>query len=131
MHLSISPKKTQWTRYSIFAIMIVACIACSSASNDPSLTPSSQLLPGEEIWKQGISSFLFGTNDTHEWSAQNFETRPSIQQSLRNEPDYDISLDSYLKQWNSVIPMLRQINPAAKFIGPVVSSAPSSFLNGF
>jgi hypothetical protein len=37
-----------------------------------------------------------------------------------NEPDYNgISLESYLKQWNTTIPLLRKINPAAKFIGPV------------
>ncbi len=195
MHQSTSQKKTQWLRYSIFAVVIVSCIACSQASNNSQLAPSSQLLPGEKIWKHGVSSFLFGTNDTHEWSTQNLETQPAIQKSLRsagftlirsffqdgasdsdieqrigaiensgahclgvitnifnvtydkhlvqylgnrcliyefgNEPDFDTSLDSYLKQWNSVIPILRQINPAAKFIGPVVSSAPSSFLNGF
>lgn len=195
MHLSISPKKIRWLMYSILAIIIVFYIVFSQVSNNLSLGPSSQLLPGEEIWKQGISSFLFGTNDTHEWSTQNLETQPAIQKSLHsagftlirsffqdgasdseieqriraiensdahclgvitnifnvtydkhlvqylgnrclmyefgNEPDSDISLDSYLKQWDSVIPILRQINPAARFIGPVVSSAASSFLNGF
>src|SRR5437588_182555 len=91
MHPSNSQKKTRWLRWSIFAIMIVSCIACSPATNNPpqapsspTQAPSSQLLPGEEIWKQGVSSFLFGTNDTHEWYAQNFETQPAIQESLRN-----------------------------------------------
>jgi len=196
MDQSISQKKTRWLRYSIFAILIVSCIACSPAPKDPSLSPSSQLLPGEEIWKHGISSFLFGTNDTHEWSAQNFETQPAIQKSLRNarftlirsffqngasdsdikqriraiensgahclgiidnifngtydkhlvqylgsrclmyefgnEPDLTgISIDAYLKQWNSLIPVLRHINPAAKFIGPVVSQGSTEFIQGF
>ena len=148
-------------------------------------------LPGQQLWKQGISSFLFGTNDTQEWYSNNVETSPAIQQSLKdahftlmrtfffdksladghpttdaeieqrletveksgmtclgvlhnifdvnfdkhvvtyagsrcqmyefgNEPDYNgISIETYLEQWNKVIPLLRQINPEAKFIGPV------------
>lgn len=196
MRRPISPKKIWWLGYTVFAAMIVFCIIYFSMPNKQLLTHSSQLLPGERIWKQGISSFLFGTNDTYEWSIQNFETQPAIQKSLRsagftlirsffqdgasdsdieqriraiensgayclgvitnifnvtydehlvqylgnrclmyefgNEPDYnDISIDTYLKQWNSVIPLLRHINAHAKFIGPVASSATSSFLNDF
>src|SRR5437660_195586 len=141
-------------------------------------------LPGQQLWKQGVSSFLFGTNDTYEYSSQNIQTQPAIQRDLRqagftlmrsffsdnasdaaieqniqtveksgakclavmtnifdvpfdthlvrylghrcllyefgNEPDYNnISITSYLQQWNTLIPALRRINPAAKFIGPV------------
>jgi len=141
-------------------------------------------LPGQQIWRQGVSSFLFGTNDIYEWSSQNIETQPAIQQALRragftlirsffpdnasdssieqrlqtiensgahclgvitnifnvpfdehlvrylgsrcqmyefgNEPDYNgISIETYLRQWNEVIPVLRHINPGARFIGPV------------
>ena len=141
-------------------------------------------LPGQQIWKQGISSYLFGTNDTYEFFGHNIQTEPTIQEGLRNagftlirsffpddasdtviekriraiensgaqclgvitnisnvafdehlvrylgdrcqmyefgnEPDYNgISVDTYLQQWNSVIPLLRHINPDAKFIGPV------------
>jgi hypothetical protein len=37
-----------------------------------------------------------------------------------NESDYsNISIASYLKQWNTLVPALRRINPAARFIGPV------------
>jgi lysophospholipase L1-like esterase len=198
MHSLIIRKRTRWLRYSIFAFMIVCCIACSSGSktNNPSAKPSSQLLPGQQIWKQGVSSFLFGTNDTEEWSSQNLETQPDIQDSLRsagftlirsffqdnasdsdneqrikaiensgahclgvitnifnatydehlvqylgsrclmyefgNEPNYNnISLDSYLKQWNNLIPKLRHINPAAKFIGPADYTPTSTFMGGF
>ncbi len=141
-------------------------------------------LPGQQTWKDNISSFLFGTNDTYEWYKQNIQTETSIQQALRdagftlmrsfffdnlsdaeiekrittieqsgthclgvitniynssfdehlirylgqrcdlfefgNESDYnDISIESYLQQWNTLIPLLRSINPQAKFIGPV------------
>jgi hypothetical protein len=195
MFPGISQKKTLWLRYSIYAIIVIACTACSSL-NGPWQHPSSQMLPGEQIWKQGVSSFLFGTNDTHEWSTQNFETQPVIQESLRsagftiirsffqdnasdadieqriksiensdahclgvifnifnvtydehlvkylgsrclmyefgNEPDYNgISVDTYLRQWNTLIPALRKINPEAKFIGPVLSTANLDYLHDY
>jgi len=141
-------------------------------------------LPGQQIWKQGVSSYLFGTNDTYEWLEHNIQTEPAIHEALRNagftlirsffpdnasdtvieqrmstieksgarclgvitnisnvtfdehlvsylgnrcqlyefgnEPDYyGVPFDFYLQQWNNVIPLLRHINPHAKFIGPV------------
>lgn len=148
-------------------------------------------LPGSTIWKDGASSFLFGTNDGYEWSAQNIETQPAIQLALRdagftlvrtfipdnasdaaieqriatiehigakclavlmnvantkfnqhvvsylgnrcqlyefgNEPDYErIPFNQYMAAWNTTIPLLRHINPSAKFIGPAVINS-----NGF
>ena len=54
-----------------------------------------------------------------------------------NESDYSyIPIASYLKQWNTLIPALRRINPAAKFIGPVtynyrgINNYMMSFLEG-
>src|SRR6185437_4854949 len=47
-------------------------------------TPPPGALPGSQIWNSGASSFLFGTNDSYEWSDQNLETMPSIQLALRN-----------------------------------------------
>lgn len=198
-----SQRKKPWPLIHTFVLMILACTACSSTTVNPPLppishplAPSTQKLPGEEIWKNGVSSFLFGTNDTHEWSTQNFETEPAIQESLRNagftlirtffqdnasdanieqrikaiensgahclgvifnifnatydehlvqylgsrclmyefgnEPDYNgISVGAYLKQWNSVIPLLRHINPNAKFIGPATISASGNFMKAF
>ena len=41
------------------------------------------LLPGQQEWVNGASSYLFGTNDTYEWSSQNIETQPAIQTALR------------------------------------------------
>jgi len=162
----------------------------SNSSNTPVAAPATQL-PGQQIWKQGVSSFLFGTNDTQEWAKNNVETNTAIQQSLKsahmtlmrtfffdksladrhpttdaeieqrlltiensgmtclgvlhnifnvafdkhvvtyagnrcqiyefgNEPDYNgISIGAYLQQWNTVIPLLRKVNPGARFIGPV------------
>lgn len=149
------------------------------------------LLPGQQLWKDNVSSFLFGTNDTQEWTTNNVETNPAIQRDLKdahftlmrtfffdrslldghsttdaeinqrlqtienssmiclgvlepidnpafiehvvsyagsrcnlyefgNEPDKQ-SMQAYILAWNSLIPKLRKINPAAKFIGPVVA----------
>lgn len=177
--------------------MLISCLACAACSNtqtQPSATPAQGLLPGQQIWKDNVSSFLFGTNDTQEWSTNNIETSPTIQQALKaahftlmrtfffdksladnhattdaeieqrlktvensgmtclgvlysifnaqfdthvvsyagsrcnlyefgNESDYNgIPIDTYLKQWNTLIPQLRKINPKAKFIGPVAYS---------
>lgn len=182
----------------LLCIMIGACsMAEPSALPALNTTPTAggPLLPGQQIWKQGVSSFLFGTTDTQEWSSDNVETDPAVQQALKdahftlmrtfffaksladghattdseieqriqtvektgmaclgvlvhimdttfvehvvrylgsrcnlyefgNEPDYNgITLDDYMKQWDTVVPLLRQINPHAKFIGPVTSDS--------
>ena len=194
----------------LFLCLVVGACSLNSSPELPALSASPELpalnttsaggeplLPGQQIWKQGVSSFLFGTNDTQEWSEDNVETSPSVQQALKdahftlmrtfffdksladghattdaeieqriktventgmvclgvlfnimdvafaehvvrylgsrcnlyefgNEPDigdgnghYVYTVAEYLKQWNTVIPLLRQINPQAKFIGPV------------
>lgn len=52
----------------------------SSMQKSPGGLP---LLPGEQIWKDGVSSYLFGTNDTEEWEGSNVETNLSIQHYLK------------------------------------------------
>jgi hypothetical protein len=51
----------------------------------PRKPPRRPVLPGEQIWPGGVSSLLFGTNDSEEWSPDNVETDPHhiIQSSLR------------------------------------------------
>ncbi|MBA2394822.1 MAG: hypothetical protein H0V70_19015 [Ktedonobacteraceae bacterium] len=177
-----------WLWRGFFILGLLAAVACTStgqqASSQGSSTTAKPALPGQKIWKQNVSSFLFGTNDTYEWSPNNIQTQPKIQQALQsagftlirtffpdkasdaditkrvqtiensnakclgvitnifntafdehlvkllgsrcqlyefgNEPDLNnISIQSYLQQWNKEIPRLRQINSTAKFIGPV------------
>lgn len=167
---------------------LLAAVACTpntqQAASQGSSSTTKAVLPGQKIWKQNVSSFLFGTNDTYEWSPNNIQTQPKIQQALHdagftlirtffpdkasdadinkrvqtiensgaqclgvitnifnttfdehlvtmlgprcqlyefgNEPDLNnVSIQSYLQQWNKEIPRLRQMNPTAKFIGPV------------
>ncbi|GCE46605.1 hypothetical protein EI42_00116 [Thermosporothrix hazakensis] len=199
----------------ILVLFLSACSATVSqklpgdatATKSPPTATATQkpLLPGQRIWKDGASSFLFGTNDTQEWSENNIQTSPSIQKALKeahftllrtfffdkseaddhhpitddeieqrlktventgmsclgvlfnvfnvefmkhvvqlagsrcllyefgNEPDFmKIPIKDYLKQWNTVIPMLRQINPQAKFIGPVTyTHEDTEYIQGF
>jgi hypothetical protein len=78
----------------IIAILLVVFISLrrhnteqSVQSLSPTLQPkpssSSSLLPGEQIWKNGVSSYLFGTNNTNNWSDNNIETNTVAQQYLR------------------------------------------------
>jgi lysophospholipase L1-like esterase len=197
MHLSGSRTHYRWLNTSVLVMIVTFfSIACSPTIQQSSSTTSSKpqgtvKLPGQQIWKQGVSSFLFGTNDTQEWADNNVETNPDMQRALKdahftlmrtfffdksladghptndteieqrlktiensgmtclgvlynifdvnfdkhvvtyagprcqmyefgNESDYTgISIEAYLKQWNTIIPLLRRINPHAKFIGPV------------
>lgn len=199
MRQLIKWKNIPWFWVSVCVLILFACAAflsTLSATNIQPLPPSGRLLPGEQIWKQGVSSFLFGTNDTYEWSSNNIETQPAIQAALRsagfplirsffhdgaddasveqrirtiekigahclgvitdifdipydehlvrylgdrclmyefgNEPDYNgVAAGTYLQQWNRVVPLLRAINPRAKFIGPTLSSADLGYLQTF
>ncbi|SRR6266487_71542 len=191
MPLSRPTISLRWIWRGLFVVGLLMIIgACSSNGQSYSSTasPLKAVLPGQKIWKQNVSSFLFGTNDTYEWSDNNIQTQPAIQYALRsggftlirtffpdkgsdtditkrvetieksgarclgvitnisnvpfdehlvsflgsrcllyefgNESDWnDISVQTYLQQWNTVIPLLRKINPSAKFIGPVNSNA--------
>ncbi len=181
----------RWICDILLLMVLVSSVACSSSSPPQQVVkmPVQLVLPGQQIWKDGVSSYLFGTNDTYEWADNNnnIETQPKFQQALRdggftlmrsfirdgssddeietriqtieksgaqclavitnvlntdfdkhlvsylgnrcqlyefgNEPDLSdkISFDRYLQQWNKLIPLLREINPNAKFIGPVTS----------
>lgn len=59
--------------------------ACEQQTVSSQQTASSGLLPGQQMWKNGVSSFVFGTNDTQEWNDDNMETDPHhiIQPSLK------------------------------------------------
>jgi len=52
----------------------------------PTFTPpAGGLLPGQQIWKNGVSSYLFGSNDSEDYDSDNFDTDPHniIQSSLK------------------------------------------------
>src|SRR5215472_10032895 len=65
------------------AIILFLCAVCVLVLHLILFPVVHATLPGQQIWRQGVSSFLFGTNDTIEWSSQNIETQPAIQHALR------------------------------------------------
>src|SRR5260370_25712782 len=211
----------KYKKSDLVAIILITFLGISSTSctgKNPNPVPSARTplpsasspLPSCPLWKNGVSSCLFGTNDTEEWDVtNNVETDPYhiIQPSLKsagftlmrsfffhhslrdghrttmaeidqrlatiensgmiclgvlapvrtdpahpgsdsagdtdldfdkqvvahagnrcnmyefgNEPDLgddQLTVQQYLHQWNEFIPILREINPQAKFIGPV------------
>ena len=190
MYLAKLHMHHRWLNVALFGIVCFSVAACSSAQSG-SVRPQPQRspvtngpLPGQQIWKDNVSSYLFGTNDSYQWSTHNIQTEPAIQQALRtagftlirsffpdnatdavieqrihtiensgahclgvitntantvfdehlvrylgnrclmyefgDESDYNgISIETYLARWNTLIPILRHINPATKFTGPV------------
>lgn len=52
--------------------------AAVTPTHGSSSTPGTGPLPGEQIWKNGVSSYIFGTTDTGEWSAPNIEFTDSL-----------------------------------------------------
>lgn len=197
--LSLAARLSQRGSIAIACLLILSgLLSCASQPSThhtsyPTTTPTTAptfptlptpMLPGQQVWKNGVSSYLFGTNDTFEWRHQNIETEPAVQEALRsagftlirtffpdnstdaaieqriqtvensgahclgvitnvnntafvehlvqylgqrclmyefgNELDIrGFTADAYLARWNTLIPQLRQINPAAHFIGPV------------
>ncbi len=76
----------RWMWRSLLVIALFATTACSFNTTQQTTPKASSTtsLPGQTIWKQGVSSYLFGTNDTYEWSPNNIQTQPAIQQALRS-----------------------------------------------
>lgn len=92
MYLSRSGAYLQWMRNSLLVVVVMLSIACSSETKitsraqTPTQHATTSSLPGQQQWKEGVSSFLFGTNDTQSWNLQdNIETDPYhiIQPSLK------------------------------------------------
>src|SRR5215831_12157602 len=74
-----------WMWRSLLIFLLFSSIGCSSTTRQDSSVPTSaQNLPGLQVWKQGVSSFLFGANDTQEWSQNNVETSTAIQGALKD-----------------------------------------------
>jgi lysophospholipase L1-like esterase len=69
----------------LLVLVIAGCMA-EASKPDPKLAAETQLgmLPGAQTWDHGVSSLLFGTNDTYEWSNNNLENQPAIQVALKS-----------------------------------------------
>jgi hypothetical protein len=86
---------TRYLRPGLMILLAFIVTSCSlnpfaNSGGDQIQTPSALptfpagTLPGQEIWKDGTSSFVFGTNDTYEWSQKNIQNQPAIQKALKS-----------------------------------------------
>ena len=81
----------RWVNLALVGIVFFSLAACSTSTSTSStetgttqhFTLTNGSLPGQQLWKNNVSSFLFGTNDSYEWSPHNIQTEPAIQQALR------------------------------------------------
>jgi len=73
-------------RIAFFLLLIgaIPLIVFVSLQMQASGQRAQSLLPGEHIGKNGVSSYLFGTNNTNNWSSNNIETNTVAQQYLHN-----------------------------------------------
>ncbi len=78
-----SPIVSQIRRVSISIALLTLILVAGCSSSFPPTPPMTVTLPGQELWKNNISSLLFGTNDTYEFSSKNIQTESSIQQAIR------------------------------------------------
>jgi hypothetical protein len=68
----------------VFVILLFVFVSRQKQATDQPSFSSYSLLPGQQIWKNGVSSYLFGTNNTNNWSSNNIETNTIAQQYLRD-----------------------------------------------
>lgn len=76
-----------WRRTARLGSAVGAVLSSLLLSAAPSAAQSSPpLLPGQQIWANGVSSFLFGSNDTEEWGKDNVQTDPlgKVQPAMKN-----------------------------------------------
>ena len=84
----------------IFIVFIIICAVLLAANRDkleqeirmrvagnvpqPSSPSNPTLLPGQQIWKDGVSSYVFGVNNTNLWNkSNNIETNTGVQQLVK------------------------------------------------
>ena len=63
--------------------MVAAVAVATSSAFISSRAASADLLPGEQTWGNGVSSYVFGTNSTIDYGSPNVNTLPSVQSWLK------------------------------------------------
>lgn len=64
-------------------VLLAALAACAQPVAGTPIAAAAPLLPGAERLSQGTSSFLFGINESFDWSGVNLENTPRAQQTLK------------------------------------------------
>ncbi|PWT76909.1 MAG: hypothetical protein C5B60_03515, partial [Chloroflexi bacterium] len=69
----------------LLVLVIAGCMAeAPKSGSNLAAEATLGLLPGAQTWNHGVSSLLFGTNDTYEWSNNNLDNQPAIQLALKS-----------------------------------------------
>jgi hypothetical protein len=85
-----NPERNRWKRGGIVALLSLLFLISGSTTlllpHQRSVrAANSQTLPGEQIWQQGVSSLLFGANDSSwQWSPNNLGNTPAIATAVRS-----------------------------------------------
>jgi hypothetical protein len=66
----------------ILLVLSIGAIAFLTLARPSPHLARAPLLPGQQRWKNGVSSYLFGTNNTNNWDSNNLETNTRAQQLL-------------------------------------------------
>jgi hypothetical protein len=82
--LPVGPIHSLFTRPSPTARTRTPQAAALATSTSQPGAPASGLLPGEQLWPNGVSSLLFGINETYDYSDHNLENTPTAQQALKS-----------------------------------------------
>ena len=101
----LTRKSFQWQTFLSTALLLALGVsACASAGSNvrqgvqpdqaiptptasqtsANLAPAPILFPGQQSWRNGASSLLFGTNDDEEYYYNNLDTQPKFQQALKS-----------------------------------------------
>lgn len=63
---------------------VISLAGCNAAARPPEGPPTATTLPGQRTLAGGVSSYLFGTNDTIEYGKPNVDNLPSVRQYLKD-----------------------------------------------
>jgi hypothetical protein len=70
-------------RLAAAAALLGICVGCSGAPASAPQVPAAAALPGQQTWAKGVSSFIFGINQSFDWAGTNLENTPGAQQTLK------------------------------------------------
>jgi hypothetical protein len=68
---------------SLLGLCVLLLTSCQWPGGSNSPSGAVRLLPGQQIWRDGVSSYLFGINQTYDWAETNLENTPAARQALR------------------------------------------------
>lgn len=65
------------------SLLLAGCTSSGGGAIVATSAPHGSALPGQQTWRSGVSSFLYGINQSFDWSAINLENTPSAQRAIK------------------------------------------------